>query len=102
MTMHPLLVTGLQMAAPLIKKRIEKKFIEGVINEGIESQTEKTEVSYEGIDKRKSAAWVAVAVVGITFASSQGWIAPELAQALLDLVQNEAVQEAVNEAASGE
>ena len=100
--MHPLVAAGLQIATPLIKKKIEKRLTEKIINEGIESEVEKIETVYEGIDKRKSAAWVAVAVVGITFASSQGWIAPELAQALLDLVQNEAVQEAVNEAASGE
>jgi hypothetical protein len=100
--MHPLLIAVGKIAAPLVLKKVEKEISKKIINEGLESEVKTIEVAYEGMDKKKSAAWVVVAVVGITFASSQGWIAPELAQALIDLVQNEAVQDAVNEATSGE
>lgn len=100
--MHPLLVTGLQMAAPLIKKRIEKKFIEGIVNEGIESTVEKTEISYEGVDKRKSAAWVVGIILLAEIARSMGYIDASVYQAIVDFVSNEAVQEAVTEATTDE
>ena len=94
----PIVLALGKIVAPLILNKVQKEITKKIVNEGLESETKELEVIYEGVSKKKSAAWVAVAVVGITVAQSQGWIDGNLAQALLDLVQNEAVQEAVNEA----
>jgi hypothetical protein len=69
-----------------------------VSNEGIESETKEVEVYYEGISKKKSAIWVALSVASITVAQSMGLIDSNVAQALLDLLNNEAFQDAVNTA----
>ena len=95
---HPILLAVSKIVAPMIAKKVVKEVSKKVINEGLESEVTELEVVYEGVSKKKSAAWVAVAVVSITIAQSQGWIDGNLAQALLDLVQNEAVQDAVSEA----
>ena len=94
----PIVLALGKIVAPLILNKVQKEITKKIVNEGLESETKELEVIYEGVSKKKSAAWVAVAVVAITVAQSQGWIDGNLAQALLDLVQNEAVQEAVNEA----
>lgn len=50
-------------------------------------------------DKKKSAAWVAISITVLTVSASMGWLPPELAQAFIDLVSNEAVQDGVESAA---
>jgi len=94
--MNPaLFALGKQILAKAILKKVEKEVvkIDEESDDTIKGTVGVIEEAYE-IDKGKGAIWAfIIAVIG--FAASQGYIDAGLAQAIIELLSNEAVQDAV-------
>jgi hypothetical protein len=82
--------------APTIKKAIMTKAIKevSVKLEGDEKETF-TQVSTDVVSGKKSTAWASVAILTAYFASSQGWVSPEVANFINSLLSNPFVIEAI-------
>lgn len=97
---HPALVTAGKLLAPLLFKKvtreIERKLDDipkvGPNDDGKIIELVDTVEAY-AIDKKKAGGWVAIAIPLAYFASSQGWISPEIAELINTILSNpEAVQ----------
>ena len=95
---HPALITLGKLAAPLIFEKVQEEVMEKIKEDDGYEYGHIVKKVKNKISKKKASGWVAFVIAGLVFAQSQGLIDSGLAQALIDLVSNPDVQEAVEKA----
>ena len=94
--MNPLAI----IAGKLLLKKVSNEIADRIhADKNIETIKLGESVYLKEADKRK--AWVAVVITILTLGISTGLIPPEVGQALIDLISNEAVQGSIEGAVEG-
>ena len=95
---HPALITAGKILAPLILEKVEEEVMEKIKEKDGYEYGQVVKKVKNKISKKKASGWVAGIIALIVLAQSQGYIDSGLAAALIDLVSNPDVQNAVGEA----
>ena len=98
---HSALIALGKIAAPLIMEKVSEEVMEKIKEDDGYEYGQIVKKAKNKISKKKASGWVAGIIALLVFAQSQGYIDSGLAQALIDLVSNPDVQNAVGEAIDG-